>query len=128
MQHLVFRAAEQGAGPGIEDGVRRRSGGRCALLSDLVLQVLDEQLVGALVQHCKAVARDEHCRAAHTPLWILSNRQTSVLDSMICSPHYKTSVWHLIPDMMSSSTCQELHGHDIEQAKAKEWFETIFLL
>lgn len=75
VQHLVFRAAQQGACAGVEDGVRGRSRRRGALLGDLVLQVLDEQLVGAFVQHCKAVARDENRRTPHAPLWILATRK-----------------------------------------------------
>ena len=55
---LVLGAAEQEAGPGVEDRVRAGVGHR-ALLGDLVAQVLDLDLALALVEHRKAVAGDE---------------------------------------------------------------------
>lgn len=51
--------------------------------ADLVLQVTDLDLVGALVQHREAVARNEHCRGAQPPLRLLwnSNRDSLLLHS-----------------------------------------------
>ena len=53
--YLVLRAAQQGAGAGIEDGICGGARGG-SLLGDLIVQVLDHNLVAALVQHGKAVA------------------------------------------------------------------------
>ena len=70
MTDLVLGAAEQGAGACVEDGIAARDGGG-DLLGDLVAQVLDQDLVAGLVQHGKAVARDEDRRVARAPLGIL---------------------------------------------------------
>lgn len=67
---LVLGAAEQHAGAGVEHRVGGRAGRR-ALLGHLVAQVLDQQLPSALVQHRKAVARDEHRRRADAALGLL---------------------------------------------------------
>ncbi len=57
--HLVLRAAQQGASACIEDGICSGTRGR-SLLSDLIAQVLDHNLVASLVQHSKAVAGNEN--------------------------------------------------------------------
>ena len=56
--YLVFRPAQQHAGASIEYGVGGGAGGG-SLFGNLVAQVLDDDLVAALVQHGKAVACNE---------------------------------------------------------------------
>lgn len=56
--YLVLRAAQQGASASVEDGVCGSTRGG-SLLGDLIVQVLDHNLVAALVQDSKAVARNE---------------------------------------------------------------------
>ena len=48
--HLVLRAAEESASASIKDGFCSGAGGR-RLLGDFIVQVLDHNLVAALVQH-----------------------------------------------------------------------------
>ena len=71
--YLVLRPAEEGACPRIEERVGPRHRGR-RLLRDLVAQVLDQDLVGALVQHREPVASDEHGRGAAAPLGVLQDK------------------------------------------------------
>ncbi len=72
--HLFFRSTEQQPGAGVEDGVR---GGqrRCDLLGDLVPEVFDDDLVGALVQDGKPVAGDEDGRVAEASFGVLRMKE-----------------------------------------------------
>ena len=58
--HLVLGATDEGASASVENGIGGRGCTR-GLLGDLVAQVLDQDLIRALVQHCEAIPRDEHC-------------------------------------------------------------------
>ena len=68
--HLVLCATEQRASAGIEERIRAWDR-RGRLLGDLVAQVLDQDLISALVQHREAIARDEHRRGPATTLGLL---------------------------------------------------------
>ena len=71
--YLVLRPAKEGACPRVEQRVSPRHGGG-RLLCDLVAQVLDQDLVAALVQHRKPVAGDEHGGGATAPLGVLRDK------------------------------------------------------
>ena len=68
--HLVVGPADEGASASVEDGVGGGAG-TGHLLGDLVAQVLDQNLVAALVEHREPVAGDENGRAARPALRLL---------------------------------------------------------
>lgn len=68
--HLVLRADQQHACPGVEDGVGGGARWRAAL-RDLVLQVPDLERAGRLVQDRKPVAGNEHRADSQAALRLL---------------------------------------------------------
>eukprot|EP00959_Pyramimonas_sp_CCMP1952_P170108 3553886-Pyramimonas_sp.AAC.1 len=68
--HLVVGAAEKAAGSSVEDGIGGSAGGG-ALLGHFVAQILDDNLVGGLVQDSEAVASDEDRTRARAALGVL---------------------------------------------------------
>lgn len=70
--YLVLCAAEQSASAGVEEGVRAWDRRGC-FLGDLVAQVLDQDLIGALVQHRKSIARNKDRRGPAAPFGLLTS-------------------------------------------------------